>query len=60
MIYITGDTHGDFRRIFDFYESGNMDEIKVFVYENGIDGIEFNQMLNLCKLSFLISRRLNQ
>ena len=31
------------RMLFDFYESGNMDEIKAFVYENGIDGIDFRQ-----------------
>lgn len=27
----------------EFYESDNMDEIKDFVYENGIDGIDFRQ-----------------
>lgn len=31
------------RMLVDFYESGNMDEIKDFVYENGIDGIDFRQ-----------------
>lgn len=29
------------RMLVEFYESGNMDEIKDFVYENGIDGIDF-------------------
>ena len=27
----------------EFYESDNMDEIKGFVCENGIDGIDFRQ-----------------
>lgn len=31
------------RMLVDFYESGNMDDIKDFVYENGIDGIDFRQ-----------------
>ncbi len=31
------------RMLIDFYESGNMDDIKDFVYENGIDGIDFRQ-----------------
>lgn len=31
------------RMLVEFYESGNMDEIKDFVYENGIDGIDFRQ-----------------
>lgn len=31
------------RMLVDFYESGNMDVIKDFVYENGIDGIDFRQ-----------------
>lgn len=31
------------RMLVEFYESGNMDEIKNFVYENGIDGIDFRQ-----------------
>ena len=31
------------RMLVDFYESDNMDEIKDFVYENGIDGIDFRQ-----------------
>lgn len=31
------------RMLVDFYESGNMEEIKNFVYENGIDGIDFRQ-----------------
>ncbi len=31
------------RMLVDFYEFGNMDEIKAFVYEKGIDGIDFRQ-----------------
>lgn len=31
------------RMLVDFYESGDMEEIKTFVYENGIDGIDFRQ-----------------
>ena len=31
------------RMLVDFYESGYMEEIKTFVYENGIDGIDFRQ-----------------
>jgi prophage maintenance system killer protein len=31
------------RMLVGFYESGNMEEIKTFVYENGIDGIDFRQ-----------------
>lgn len=31
------------RMLVEFYESGNMESIKDFVYENGIDGIDFRQ-----------------
>lgn len=31
------------RMLVNFYESGNMDEVKGFVYQNGIDGIDFRQ-----------------
>lgn len=31
------------RMLGNFYESGNMDEVKGFVYQNGIDGIDFRQ-----------------
>ncbi len=31
------------RMLGDFYESGNMEEIKTFIYENRIDGIDFRQ-----------------
>lgn len=31
------------RMLVEFYESGEMEKIKAFVYENGIDGIDFRQ-----------------
>ncbi len=31
------------RLLVEFYESGDMEEMKNFVYENGIDGIDFRQ-----------------
>jgi len=31
------------KRLVEFYESGNMDDLKYFVYETSIDGIDFRQ-----------------
>lgn len=31
------------KQLVEFYESGNMDELKAFVYETSIDGIDFRQ-----------------